>query len=75
MRAAINVQMIVELPNDFNEKNALSLISDEFQDFLSVGLTSDDYLDDIPEIIINSIKVRSFRKLAPLALNQICAQK
>jgi len=71
MRAIINVRMIVEIPNDCEEKDALSLILNEFEDMLSVGLTSNDYVNDLPEVIINSIKVNSFRKLAPLNTNRV----
>lgn len=71
MRAVVNVQMVIEIPNDYTEERALSLISDEFEEMLDVGFTSDDYVDDLPEVIINSIKIKSFSRLAPKKINKV----
>ena len=71
MRAVINVQMVIEVPNDYSEQKALSLISNEFEEMLNVCFTSNDYVDDLPEVIINSIKIKSFSRLAPLKTNKV----
>ncbi len=73
MRAIINVQMVIEIPNDYSEERALSLISDEFEEMLDIGLTSNDYVDDVPELIINTIKIKSFNRLAPLNFQKVDA--
>ncbi len=69
MRVKINLEMIMEISNNCETNDeALALITDEFENKLNFGSTSINSSDDLPSLVINAIKIKSFYRLSEVVL-------
>ena len=65
MKCKVLLEVVMEIPNEYTvEESAISLIKDEIENSLYVGLNLDDYVNEVPDVIFNSIKIKSFYKIA-----------
>ena len=65
MKCKVLVEVVMQIPNEYiNDESAKSLIKDQIEDSLYVGLDLDDYVDEVPDVIFNYITIKSFHRLA-----------
>jgi len=65
MKCKVLVEVVMQIPNEYiNDESAKSLIKNQIEDSLYVGLDFDDYVDEVPDVIFNYITIKSFHRLA-----------
>jgi hypothetical protein len=69
LKTKIVVEMIVNIPNEYEKDSAIKMLTNELKDFLNVGC--EYYEDDMPDVLFKSIKIRSFHKLANDPLKEL----